>query len=81
MSAVQAHIHPTTTRTFQLTPAVPLGTAPLIPTVIDTDPAQAGAAFGRRGSRQPPTSGDSSIGQVSINGRSYAGPVFDANGN
>ena len=81
MSAVQSHIRQTTTATFPLPPAVPPVTAPPIPTVIDTDPAEAGAAFGRRGSRQPPTSGDSSIGLVSINGRSYTGPVFDTNRN
>ena len=51
VSAVQAHIRQTTTVTFPLPPAVPPVTAPPIPTVIDTDPAEAGAAFGRRGSR------------------------------
>ena len=81
VSAVQAHISSTITAgDFPLPPAVPFGTAPPIPPVIDTNPNQAGAAFGRRGSRQPP-SGDASIGQVSINGRSYNGPVYDSNGN
>ena len=87
VSAVQAHISATATGTrneLPFTPPplppVPFGTAPPIPPVIETNPHQAGAAFGRRGSRQPPST-DASIGQVSINGRSYAGSIYDANGN
>ena len=83
MSAVQAHINRTTTGNVQevpLPPAVPFNAAPPIPPVIDTNPGQAAAVFGRRRTRQPP-SGYSSIGQVSINGRSYTRSVFNANGN
>ena len=85
VSAVQAHISRTTTggdaTGAPLPPAVPFGTAPPIPPVIETNPGQAGNAFGRRGSRQPTSSDNSTIGQVSINGRSFTGSVFDANGN
>ena len=85
VSAVQAHINATTTgegngNEAPLPPAVPFGTTPPIPSAIETNPNQAGAAFGRRGSRQPP-SGDASIGQVSINGCNYNGSIHDSNGN
>ena len=84
VSTLQAHISRATTQDSAFVPPppmVPLGHAPPIPPVINTNPSEAGAAFGRRGTRQPPPSGDSSIGQVSINGRTYNGPVFDSNGN
>ena len=87
VSAVQAHINKATVNSngnnVSLPPVVPLfgTTPPTIPPVIDTNPVQAGAAFGRRGSHQPPQSRDSSVGQVSINGWSYTGSIFDANGN
>ena len=87
VSAVHAHISATATDTrneppFNPPPLPPVsyGTAPPIPTVIETNPIQAGAAFGRRGSRQPPSM-DAWIGQVTINGRNYAGSIYDANGN
>ena len=87
VSAVQAHISATSTGIRNepalpppSLPPFPFGNAPPIPPVIETNPHQAGAAFGRRGSRQPPSI-DASIGQVTINGRSYAGSIYDASGN
>ena len=84
VSRVQAHIRATSTFGGDgiPLPPVPLAPVPPIPPIINTNPHQAGASFGRRGSRQPPD--NSSVGQVSaisINGRSYTGSVFDANGN
>lgn len=80
VSAVRSIIGQTSTaQSFALPPA-PDNHAP-IPPVIDTNPVQAGTSFGRRGSRQPPNSGQSSVSQVSINGQSHFGPIYDANQN
>ena len=57
---------------------------PPIPAIINTNPSEAVAAFGRRGSRSPHQSTDNSVGDISdilINGQSYNGSIFDANGN
>ena len=66
---------------------VPLPPAPSqtphIPHIINTNPSQAGAVFGRRGSRTPHQPTDNSVGyisDVSINGHIYNGSIFDANG-
>ena len=85
ISAVQAHIGQTNINydAPPLPPVMPFSLQP-IPPIINTNPNQAGIAFGRRGSRQQPAAGDTSVGQVSsvsINGRNYTGSVFDANGN
>ena len=57
-----------------------------IPPVINTNAQQAGASFGRQGTRSHSnnTSAGGSVSQVSmvsINGQSNNGPVFDSNGN
>ena len=57
--------------------------APPISPIINTNPSQSGAAFGRQGSHNPQKSTDNSVGHisaVSINGQSYNGSIFDANG-
>jgi hypothetical protein len=61
---------------------VPLPPPP-VPAIINTNALQAGTSFGRQGSRAPPTSdqSQSNISMISINGRSYSGPIFDTNGN
>ena len=54
-----------------------------IPPIINTNPSQAGALFGRRGSHNPPQPTYNSVGHilaVQINGHSYNGSIFDANG-
>jgi hypothetical protein len=64
-------------------PPAPQGQATPVPPIIDTTSSQAGASFGRRGSRQPPTNDQASVSNisaVSINGQSYHGAVFDTNG-
>jgi hypothetical protein len=67
----------------QLPPPPPPGRAPTVPPVIDTNASQAGASFGRRGTRQNNNDNNSvsNISMVSINGQSYNGAVFDSNGN
>ena len=88
VSAVQAHISQTSTSsgapgTWAVgtpLPPHPGNNIPPIPPIINTDPHHAGNAFGRRGSRHPPEA-SSQISAVSINGRSYNGSIFDANGN
>ena len=55
---------------------------PPIPPKINTNPSQAGAAFGRQGSCTPQQPTDNSVGNnlaVSINGHSYNGYFLDAN--
>ena len=55
-----------------------------VPPVVDTNARQAGATFGRQGSRIPPSNDTQSVGSisaVSINGRSYSGAVYDSAGN
>ena len=64
-------------------PPVPTNGISPVPPIINTNANHAGAAFGRGGSRTNPR-GDNSVSQVSmisINGQSYGGPVYDANGN
>ena len=61
-------------------PIPPTGMPPPVPPVIMTQPLNAGHTFGRAGSRVR-GSGASTIATVTINGRSYTGPVFDAQGN
>ena len=56
---------------------------PPIPPIINTNPSQAGDAFGRRGYFNPHQYTDNSVGHilaVSINGQRYNGSIFDANG-
>jgi len=63
---------------------LPAGTAPHVPAIINTNPLHAGDSFGRQGSRAlpvPPPSDQSNISMISINGRSYNGPIFYTNGN
>ena len=62
-------------------PPQPVGTPPPVPAIISTNASQAGSYFGRQGSRAPPSSDQSNISMISINGRSYNGPIFDTNGN
>ena len=69
---------------IQLPPPPPPGRAPTIPPIIDTNASQAGATFGRRGTRQQnhhDNNSVSNISMVSINGQSYSGAVYDSNGN
>lgn len=79
ISAVQQMQH--------LPPPPPPGTLPLqpppVPAIINTNALQAGSSFGRQGSRTPLASdqSQSNISMISINGRSYSGPIFDTNGN
>ena len=62
-------------------PPPPVGNAP-VPPVISTTSLQAGASFGRRGTRNQPTDNSvSNISMVSINGQSYNGAVYDPQGN
>ena len=64
-----------------LTPT-PSQTPPTTP-IINTNTSKSEAAFGRRGSRTPHKSTDNSVGYilaVYINGQSYNGSIFDANG-
>ena len=61
----------------------PPSQTPPIPPIINTNPSQAVAAFGRQGSHNPQQYTDNSVGHisaVSINGQSYNGSIFDANG-
>ena len=54
----------------------------LIPPIINNYPSQDGAAFGRQGSRTTHEATDNSVGHnldVSINGHSYNGSIFDVN--
>ena len=76
VSVVKRHISHTSTAT-DTHPMVPLTTAPSqaphIPPIINTNPSQAGAAFGIQGSRTPHQYTDNSVGNissVSINGHS-----------
>ena len=64
-------------------PPPPQGNLPPIPPIIDTNANQAGASFGRRGTRQPPNDQGSisNISAVSINGQSYQGAIYDSRGN
>ena len=62
-------------------PPPPVGNAP-VPPVISTTSLQAGASFGKRGTRNQPTDNSvSNISMVSINGQSYNGAVYDSQGN
>jgi hypothetical protein len=61
-------------------PPPPVGTAP-VPPIISTNSTQAGASFGRRGTRNQPTDNSvSNISMVSINGQPYNGAIYDAQG-
>ena len=56
---------------------------PPISNLINTNPRKSGAAFRRRGPRTPHQPTDNSVRHilaVSINGHSYNGSIFDANG-
>ena len=85
-TAVQCHfcLNTTFTDTHTMVPSPPeLSQTPHIPTIINTNPSQSGAAFARRGSRTPYQPKDNSVGYIlaiSINGHSYNGSIFDANG-
>ena len=71
----------TNTDMVQLPPP-PQFIAPPIPPVINTDASQAGASFGRQGSRQRQDNNSSSnLSVVSINGQSYSGAIYDSRGN
>ena len=62
-------------------PPPPSQNAPVPPIVTaNTTASSAGGAFGRQGTRQR-SSDSSTIASVTINGRSYNGPVYDVNGN
>ena len=85
VAAVQQYTLGTSNANSMLPPPPPGDTIP-VPPVVDTDPSRAGASFGRRGTRRGNESGGDSgsvsqVSMVSINGRSYNGPVFDATGN
>ena len=47
---------------------------------VEGNPTPLGNSFGRSGRRQP-SSSNSTISSVTLNGRSYHGPVFDDKGN
>ena len=86
IAAVQRHIIQATNAT-DVYPMVSLPPSPSqtppVPTIINTNLSQAGAAFGRLGSCNTHQSTDNSMGHisaVSINGQSYNGCIFDANG-
>ena len=83
ISAVQQMQHiPATIPPQHNVGMIPLPPPP-IPAIIKTNPLQAGTSFGRQSSRAPPASdqSQSNISMISINGRSYSGPIFDNNGN
>ena len=86
ISASQHHINQTETTT-DTNPMVPLHPAPSrsppIPHIINNNPSQYGAVFRTQGSHTPHQPTDNSVGYilaVSINGHSYNGSIFDANG-
>ena len=55
--------------------------APVPPIVTtNTSASSAGRGFGRQGTRQN-NSDSSTIASVTVNGRQYNGPIYDANGN
>ena len=57
--------------------------SPPIPHIINNNPNQYGAVFRTQGSHTPHQPTDNSVGYilvVSINGHSYNGSIFDANG-
>ena len=61
----------------------PHSKTPHIPPIINTNPIKSGAVFERRGSFTPHQDTDNSVGNisdVSINGQSYNGSIFDVNG-
>lgn len=63
-------------------PPPPQGNHPPVPPVIDTSASNAGASFGRRGTRQPPDQNSvGNVSMVSINGQSYSGAIYDSRGN
>ena len=68
-------------------PPPPPPIVPGIPPIINTNPSQAGASFGRRGTHNTNQQQEndnntvSNVSMISINGRNYNGAVFDANGN
>ena len=51
-----------------------------VPPMVMTNPMNAGQSFGRAGSRVV-SSNNSTIATVTVNGRSFSGPVFDGQGN
>ena len=61
----------------------PPSQTPHVPPIINTNTNQAGGEFGRQYSRTPHQYTDNLVGHisdVSINGQSYNGSIFDANG-
>ena len=66
-------------------PPPPARTVAQIPPVINTQASQAGASFGRSGTRQGPnhlsSESVSQVSMTSINGQPYSGPVYDSNRN
>ena len=66
-------------------PTVPIRPAgsppPNVPTSIEVSAGSAGSAFGRAGGSPPNDDQTSVISRVTINGRAYSGPLYDANGN
>ena len=62
-------------------PPPPTRTMVQIPPVINTQASQAGASFGRSGTRQGESDSVSQVSMVSINGQPYGGPVYDSNRN
>ena len=49
-------------------------------TKVTVDSVHMGSTFGRTGKRYPP-SNISTISSVTVNGKSYKGPIFDKRGN
>ena len=49
-------------------------------TISDTTSTHAGVSFGRPGRRQSSTN-NSTISSVTVNGKTYEGPVYDERGN
>ena len=84
ISAANTSLPPAQPRSVPMPPP-PARTIAQVPPVINTQASQAGASFGRSGTRQGPNHASSeSVSQVSmtsINGQPYPGPVYDANRN
>ena len=59
---------------------LPSGLPPPVPQVVMTQPINAGNNFDRSGLRVQ-NSDASTIATVTVNGRNYTGPLFDAQGN
>ena len=86
-TAVQCHfcLNTTFTDTHTMVPSPPeLSQTPHIPTIINTNPSQSGAAFGRQGYHNPHQLPDNSvvhISAISINGHSCNVSIFYSNVN